>query len=218
MTAACGSSAGRQTLPVPTFADPTPAAAAGSAAKHDGVLPDDCGQLLSAADLAALLAQPLDSVVIRTVRGVPEPSVGQTGRLGCTYTSMNGPAKGTTLLVLNVRRYTDAAAATRQWKLNTDAERAGEANSSDLSIGTAPAVLLQRANGAVLLVVHGGDALTFQLTGPPPGRTAQDTLVDLTQRVLPQVAASAPLATPAGPAPTTTAPAAVPAAAAAPHP
>ncbi|MHA6794123.1 hypothetical protein ACVGVM_11535 [Pseudonocardia bannensis] len=200
-TAACGGGAvGSPELPVPTFADPSAVAAAGSA-DSDGALPDDCGRLLSVADLSALFARPIDSVTVRTVRGVPEPSVGRTGRVGCRYSGVADPLKGSTLLDLNVGRYTDAAAAAKQWRVNSAAERASEGNGREVPIGSAQAMIVERRDETVLMVAYGIDTLTFVLpraaTGPRP---AADTLVDLALRVLPQVAATAPATpTPARP-------------------
>ncbi len=196
-TAACGGgAAGSPELPIPTFAEPSAAAAAGSGTPK-GALPDDCGRLLSVVDLAALFARPIDSVTVRTVRGIPEPSVGRTGRVGCRYSAVAGPSTGDTLLDLNVGRYADAAAAAKQWQVNSAAERASEGNSRDVPIGSAPAVLVERRAETVLMVAYGVDTLTFVLPRPATGpRSAADTLVDLALRVLPQVAATAPDVTP----------------------
>jgi hypothetical protein len=197
-----------ESLPVPTFSestDATESAAGGGAEKR---LPDDCARLLTAEDFAALDARPLGSVTLRTVRGVPQPSVNRTERVACGYTGTAGGAKGGRLLDLNVGRYTDAASASKQWQLNTAAERDGSP-SRDIMLGSASAVLVERSSETVLAVVYGIDTLTFILPAPQPvaGKSPGDRLVDLALRVLPQVGATQP----AGPPTTTPPPGAAPA-------
>ncbi|WP_433507967.1 hypothetical protein ACQP04_16805 [Pseudonocardia halophobica] len=216
---ACSTATGEESLPVPTF---TESAAAGSGAGPTKIaLPDDCASLLGADDLGALFARPIGSTALRTIRGVPEPSVGRTERIGCRY-SASGQGGGNTLLDINIGRYGDAAAAKRQWQLNTNAERS-DGQSRDLSIGAAPAVAVERGTETVLAVVYGVDTLTFVLPAAAraPGAPV-DRLVDLALRVLPKDGATqpAPPETSAPPAPasapsTTTPPKAVPPVAAA---
>jgi len=176
-------------LPVPTFTRSSSTAEGTAAPKI--ALPEDCTSYLAADDLGALLARPLGSTAVRTITGVPEPSVARVARVGCRYTA-SGQGGGATLLDINLGRYVDAAAAQRQWRLNTNAERS-TGQSRDLSIGTAPAVLIERRTETVLAVVFGVDTLTFILPAAAraPGAPA-DRLVDLAQRVLPKNAASQP--------------------------
>jgi hypothetical protein len=186
---ACGTSAAQENTPVPTFSA-ADAATAGAAAPRIG-LPEDCAAFLSPDDLGALFARPLGSTAMRTIKGVPEPSVGRVERVGCRY-SASGAGGGNTLLDMNLGRYGDTAAATRQWQLNTDAERS-DGVSRDLAIGSARAVAIERRAETVLAVVYGVDTLTFVLPasarapGPPV-----DRLVDLALRVLPADGASQP--------------------------
>lgn len=172
-----------ETTAVPTFAS---AAASGSAGPdgtdRTGALPTDCADLISTADLGALLGLPLDTVSVRTTIGIAEPSVGRTERVACRY---SGASRGT-LLDLNVARYVDAAAASKQWATNTSVE---SGDRRDLAIGAAPAVLFDRARESVLMVTFDDDTLTFVLPeGPRPGdRPRGEVLVDLALRVLPAV-------------------------------
>jgi hypothetical protein len=191
-----------ESLPVPTFSESASATAGAAGGAVDEGLPDDCARLLTADDFAALDAQPVGSVSLRTVRGVPEPSVSRTERVACGYTGTGGGAKGGKLLDLNVGRYTDAAAATKQWQLNTNAERDGSP-SRDIMLGSASAVLIERSTETVLAVVYGIDTLTFILPAQQPvaGKSPGDRLVDLALRVLPRVGAAQP-----APPPTTTPP------------
>lgn len=199
--AACGGPAPTGTS-LPTFAAPTPGAgtSTGAPAPDDGAVPDDCGQLMSAADLGALMGLPLDSVTVRTTAGVPEPSIGRTERVTCRYTAAAGNTGGRTLLDLNVSAYTDADAAVGQWRVNAAAEDGAR---RELPIGSASAVLVERSGESVLLAVHGPNNLTFVLPArsTPGDRAPADALLDLALRVFPAVDVP-PSATPSDPGPT----------------
>jgi hypothetical protein len=186
---ACSTGAAQEITPVPTFSA-SDAAAAGTAAPRIG-LPEDCATFLSPDDLGAIFARPLGSTAMRTIKGLAEPTAKRTERVGCRY-SASGQGGGNTLLDMNLGRYVDAAAAARQWQLNTNAERS-DGQSRDLTIGTARAVAIERRAETVLAVVYGVDTLTFVLPasarapGPPV-----DRLVDLALRVLPADGVSQP--------------------------
>ncbi len=198
---ACGGP-GPAGISVPTFAESTPGAgtSTGAPAPDDGAVPDDCGRLISAADLGALMGLPLDSVTVRTTAGVPEPSIGRTERVTCRYTTTAGKGRGRTLLDLNVSAYADADAAVGQWRVNADAEQGAR---RELPIGSASAVLVERSGESVLLAVHGPSNLTFVLPArsTPGDRAPADTLLDLALRVFPTVDVPSP-ASPADPGPT----------------
>lgn len=195
----CGSAAGEPgALPVPTFAAaPASAGAAGGGGVVDqGRLPDDCTRLLAGNDLGALFGLPLESVAVRTTIGTPAPAVGRTERLTCSYARTSG-SKGD-LLDINVSAYTDAEAATKQWRTNAAVE---DGPHRDVPLGDARGVLVERPTDAVLLVAIGAETLTFVLPQPVRIRdlSAADTLVDLALRVLPTVSAgAAPASTAAG--------------------
>jgi hypothetical protein len=181
---ACG---GPETEPtvVPTFPGPAQEGGAsinGSGA--EGVVPDDCGRILPAPDLEAVLGLPLGSVGLRTTIGVAEPSVGRTERVSCRYSRTSGPSRQ--LLDINVTAYRDAAAASAQWRINVDAESGDQ---EDVPLGSASAVLFEKGGRAVLMVAHSTSNITLVLPDQPlPGdRTSADLLVDLVLRVLPAV-------------------------------
>ncbi|GEL19523.1 hypothetical protein PA7_33600 [Pseudonocardia asaccharolytica DSM 44247 = NBRC 16224] len=191
VTVACGTASGDTRAPaIPTFAPPTTKAAGTDAAAEAGKLPTDCERVLTANDLGALFALPLDTVSVRSIRGVPQPAVDRTERIGCTYTR-TGPG-APPLMELNISRYTDEAAAANQWRINSDAQRAGS-ESRDVPIGAAKGVFVERPGEAVLLVAYGVDNLTFVLPSTAAtDRPAADVLVDLALRVIPQVRATMP--------------------------
>lgn len=204
---ACGGPPPEPTT-LPTFPPSTTSAAAGApTGPDDGDVPDDCARMLAPADLGALLGLPLDSVDVRTTIGVAEPSVGRTERVACRYTgSAAGPARGTALLELNVSAYTDPDAASKQWRTNADVE---DGTRTEMPIGDASAVLVERPRESVLMVAYNTSNLTFVLPDRPlPGdRPRGEVLVDLALRVLPTVAqaTSSPAAPPPSPTPSATA-------------
>jgi hypothetical protein len=187
---ACAAGASEAELPVPTF--PASAQGAdGAAAAQDPGLPDDCERLLPVADLGALLGLPLDSVSVRTIIGTPSPSVGRTERLTCQYlgTAAAPGLRGVTLLNVNAGLYLDGAAAAEHWRINVNAEDDGGAR-RDLQLGTAPAVLVERAGETMLTTVNGSGTVTLVLPSrvpQPSGRAPADTLVDLALRTLAEV-------------------------------
>jgi hypothetical protein len=187
--AGCGSAAGQPgALPVPTFPATAERATANGGPTDQGRLPDDCTRVLGGNDLGALFGLPLDSVAVRTTIGTPAPSVGRTERLACQYTRSGGARDG--LLDLNIGAYTDADAATKQWRTNVTAEDGAH---RDVALGGAHGVLVERSQEAVLMVANGAETLTFVLPDRIRIRdlSAGDTLVDLALRVLPTVAAAA---------------------------
>jgi hypothetical protein len=185
----CGG-AGGDGPTVPTFpsANIAEGAGTGPAAKDEGAVPDDCARLITVGDLGALLGLPLDSVALHTTQHVGAPSVGRTERVACDYTGQ-GTVRGA-LLELDVSAYTDPQKAQAQWRVNADAE---QGTRTDIPIGDASAVLVERRGEAVLRVVHGSANLAFVLPTRklPAGRAPRDVLVDLALRVLPSVGAAA---------------------------
>ena len=181
--------------PAPTGLPSFPEAAASSAAAatqptYPGVVPDDCTRLMSPADLGAVLGLPLGSVSVRTIIGLPAPSVGQTERIDCTY--QLAPA-AQPLLSVRAMAYTDDASARAQWQRNADIE---DGTRRSLPIGTATSLLIERPTEALLTVVYGRGTVSLLLPNRPfpGGRSRQDVLVDLALRVLPTIAKGAPAA------------------------
>lgn len=174
---------------MPTFAAAAGSAAAGTpGARDEGRLPDDCARVLAGNDLGALFGLPLETVAVKTVIGAPAPAVGRTERIGCRYTRAGGRDN---LLDLNVGSYTDDDAAARQWRTNVDAEDGAH---TDVALGGARGVLVERPQEAVLMVANGSETLTFVLPERVRIRdlSAGDTLVDLALRVLPAVSQADP--------------------------
>lgn len=182
--AACGASDTDPTT-VPTFPVPPPAGQAPSGPGDDGrVVPTDCGRILAAPDLEALLGLPLGSVALRTTIGVAEPSVGRTERVTCDY-SRTGEARRS-LLDINATAYRDPAAAAEQWRVNVDASSGVP---REVPLGSARAALFERDDEAMLMIAHATSNLTLVLPDQPlpAGRDRADVLIDLALRVLPAV-------------------------------
>ena len=180
-------------VPLPQFAStPAPdATPAGDSASARSLLPR-CETLLPAADLTAVLGQPLGSITTRTTIGTPSPSVGRLARTACDFTATTDTdrlRRGQLALELTAGAYTDPAAAREHWQVNVDAQRPQARRVEEVPMGAAHAVLVERSDQAVLLVVHGRNSLTFvappQVAGPRPPR---ELLNDLALRALPALA------------------------------
>jgi hypothetical protein len=170
---------------VPTFPSAVGPGPATTAADDGRVLPADCGRILAASDLEAVMGLPLGSVAVRTTIGVPQPAVGRVERVSCRYTRV-GDGGGRPMLDVNATAYRDAEAASAQWQVNVRAE-SGERR--DVQLGSAPAVLFEKRGQAVLMMAHSTSNLTLVLPDQPlpGGKTRADALIDLALRVLPSV-------------------------------
>jgi hypothetical protein len=193
---ACGTSEAEPTA-LPTFPSTAESGPAATAVEDGRVIPADCGRILGATDLEAVMGLPLGSVAVRTTIGVPQPAVGRTERVSCRYTR-TGDGGGRPLLDINATAYRDPAAASAQWQVNVRAE-SGERR--DLPLGSAPGALFEKRGLAVLMVAHSTSNLTLVLPDQPlpGGKTRADVLVDLALRVLPAVSVVPTSAPPAPP-------------------
>ncbi|MGI8815469.1 MAG: hypothetical protein ACR2G2_09390 [Pseudonocardia sp.] len=184
---ACGNGAGRDVRAVPTFPS-APSSGAAAAKVRGTLLPNDCADVLSGVGMSALLGQPVDSIRSKAVVGVSAPAVGMLERVTCLYrrTSNRG---GPTDVELHLSAYADADAAGRHTAINIRAERANSRTVEELAIGSAPAVLLGETGQLVLIVTNGRSAVSLTMReGVLPGDQARPVMLDLAQRVLPNLA------------------------------
>ena len=169
------------TLAVPSFAAQSgqPAAALPPRAT---LLPAECAELLTGpVDAAALLAQPTGSVGVRTVWGVPAPSVGLLERMNCAYQRGAGP-----VLQLGLAAFTDAQSADEQRLRNVAAERSDTRAAAPVPLGDARATLLTQPTRSLLMVAFDRYTVTASLArGVLPDAQIGPALVDLVRRVLP---------------------------------
>ncbi|MEQ3552521.1 hypothetical protein WIS52_18770 [Pseudonocardia nematodicida] len=202
LLAGCGIASGEPGIAVPTFATEDPGSAGADAEPIAIALPTDCADLMDPEQAGALFGQVLGSVSVQSVRGVAEPAVNRTERTACTYRAggmqdAGAPGarnSGPVLYQLNIGRYGDTASATRQWQLNTNAERANAIGSRDVTVGSVAGVLIERPDETTLALVYGVDTLTFVLPAGAPGqsRPAGETLPDLAQRIIPALTPTQP--------------------------
>jgi hypothetical protein len=177
--------------PVPTFSA-TPGHAAAPGRRRDTLLPADCTNVITGSNMSALLGQPVDSVRESAVLGQPSPSVGQLERLTCLY-QRAGSRGDPPSVTLNLTAYTSDTAADAQLTTNINAERADATASEELTIGTARAMLFAERGASVLMVASGRSAVTVTLRdGVVRADQARQMMIDLVQRVLPNLAPSSP--------------------------
>lgn len=194
--------------PIPTFSSAVNSAPSDRTARET-LLPTECADALSAEQMAALLGQPLDGVAVRTVIGQPAPSVGQLERVTCRYQRVPSGRQldsqgvgqawaGDVMIIMSA--YGTREQARNQHATNVAAERSDARSASNLSIGSAPAVLLDERTQTVLMVVSGRSAVSVAVQGGviAPNDT-RAMLVDMAQRVLPNLAPEQP-PVPAAPA------------------
>jgi hypothetical protein len=181
---ACGAPA---MVPVPTFPAANPALPTTPPAGPDGGLGllVDCEQLVGHDELPELFGLPVGSVAVRTVLGVPAPSVGRLQRTDCTYSvrDPNAPPLGV-VLRMTVGLYRDTAAAREQHDRNVAEEQVGASGFRRPHVGAAAATFVHHEGESVLLTCY--DTLTVDLdlaqrAGPLP---PEDLLTDLVRRVL----------------------------------
>lgn len=164
--AGCGTDAGPDAGPDP---DPsgsggTTSAAASSSAPF--VLPQTCAGLLSLDAIDAGLGVQISGIT-QYVVGVPEPEVGRTGRVTCSYGVIPNP-DGTfapALVQASVFTYkSDEAAADRIDTVVSQSRNAGD-RTQEVPVGAYPGVVLINVTEATL-VVPVGDR-TYSITVAP---------------------------------------------------
>lgn len=190
LVTACSSGPASGTPPIPTFPGPGAAPVTSAPPPRDGILPNDCDQVLASDQLPNYLGMPLGSVRVTALRDVPAPQVGRLERVTCNYDSLGGPgAPPPNTLVLKVLTsgYTDPAAASAQSQVNRDAQAYSGVPAQPVPFGTAEAIYYPDPEGPVLVVVYGRVTASFTLTPdrPVPFDQAQPVLVDLALRALP---------------------------------
>jgi hypothetical protein len=185
------------TLAVPTFTAPTgQAGPAQDVAPRATLLPTDCVDVLTGpVDASALLGQPTGSVGVRTVWGVPAPSVGMLERVSCGY---QRAGQGAPAMQLGLAAFTDQPSAAAQRVRNVAAERGDTRADVPVALGDAKADLLTQPTRSLLMVDYDRYTVTASLAhGVVPDDQVAPVLVDLVRRVLPTLT---PPAAP-GPAP-----------------
>lgn len=187
---ACGSSEETEVRAVPTF--PSGQHAGQGAAKvRTTLLPNDCGEVLSGVGMSALLGQPVDSVQSKAVLGVSAPAVGRLEKVTCQYRRSSNPG-GPTDVTLNLYAYTDAQAAEQHMATNIRSEKGTSRTVQESAIGSAPAVYLEQPGQALLFVTNGRSAVTLAMRdGVMPADQTRSIMLDLAQRVLPNLAPDA---------------------------
>ncbi|HWN31233.1 MAG TPA: hypothetical protein VNP03_00740 [Pseudonocardia sp.] len=173
---------------VPTFASGPAAGARAQAPERETLLPPDCTDVVSGAQMSALLGQPVDSVRVHTVLGLPAPSVSRLERVTCQY-QRAGNRGAIPDVELILAAYGTRAAADKQLTTNAAAERYEAQSAENLSIGSARAVLFAERGKTVLMVNSGRSSVSMTMqNGVTRPNETRAVMVDLAQRVLPNLA------------------------------
>jgi hypothetical protein len=153
-----------------------------------GHLPTDCELIVGHDELPALLGLPVDSVTVRTVQGVPSPSVGRLERIDCTYMVTDpGVSPPGVVLRMTLGKYVDVAAAHDQHDRNVADQRGGASASAQSDLGAAAATVVQRGARTVLLTCYDAITVDLDLAQRPWPLPPRDLLTDLARRVLARV-------------------------------
>jgi hypothetical protein len=144
--------------------------------------------VVSGDQMSALLGQPVDSVGVHTVLGLPAPSVSRLERVTCQY-QRAGNRGATPDVELILAAYGTRAAADKQLTTNAAAERYEAQSAENLAIGSARAVLFAERGKTVLMVNSGRSSVSMTMQqGVTPANETRAVMVDLAQRVLPNLA------------------------------
>ena len=146
---------------VPTF-PPTTTAAPTNSPDTKPVLPSSCKDLLDGQQLDKALGLPL-SAVVKTVVGQPSPSVGQTGRVSCSYGIPS--AASTYALELSLTSYRDVPSAAARVPVNVEALRIPGVEPVPVTAGGMTGMYLALPDGPVLIASAGIYSVTVSL-GP----------------------------------------------------
>ncbi|KAA2261656.1 hypothetical protein F0L68_16240 [Solihabitans fulvus] len=102
-------------------------------APADRPLPDDCKLVVPAVDVDGVVGQPLDGQPAR-ILGVPEPTVGRTGKLDCYYGIPEGRTIASAAIVIGLATYADEASAQQRVRDSVDSERQDGAGVADIAV------------------------------------------------------------------------------------
>jgi hypothetical protein len=172
-------------VPVPTFPAASAPATTPPPTRDLGLGLPDCEQLVGQEELPALFGLPVGSVTVRTVVGVPAPSVGRLQRLDCTYAVTDPTAAPLgVVLRMTVGLYRDSAAARDQHERNVADEQVGASGSRQPSLGAVAATLVQRGGESILLTCHDALTVDFDLAPRAEPLPPEALLTDLARRVL----------------------------------
>ena len=127
-------------------------------------LPTGCELLLPFGDLDQALGRPLFGQS-RFTKGVPQPSIGRTGRITCQY-GLNAQGRGTPYVEVGISGYTDAEAAQKRVQATIASARSEAATQGDVTVGGLPATLLGGGKVVTLVLAQGSRtvAVTLQRT------------------------------------------------------
>jgi hypothetical protein len=135
------------TIVAPTSATRTPVMA-------DRPIPDDCEVIVPADQINAGLGQELPGEPVQII-GIPEPSLGRTGKIDCYYGIPAGKPLPDAMIIVGLATYADELTARNRVTDSLEAERKEGAVITDVEVGK------QRGS----LVATGGERLLIGSLG-----------------------------------------------------
>jgi hypothetical protein len=174
-----GCSGGGEPTPAgPTSAPPAsspggPSGPASPSASPAADLPTGCDSMLPFTDLDRALGRPLFGQTVYT-RGVPQPSIGRTGRVTCGY-GVAGNGRGVPPVEVGVSTYVDVDSAIQRVAATISQLRSIGATQAEATVAGLPATLLGTGTSYTVVLTQGSRtiAVTLQRSlGGNPQRAA----------------------------------------------
>jgi len=174
-----GSSASTQQPRVPTFTKSSAPTSARVAAPLKS-----CTSVAVAADVDTAVGHQLTGSAGQVV-GIAEPSIGRVGRLDCYYGVPAGQPVTASAISIGIATYSDAQSAQHRASLTINAARQGGAATSNVKVGSQPAILIANQKDQELVLSEGNrTVLVSALNGVLDQSKVGPTLIALAQKAI----------------------------------
>ena len=144
-------------------------------------LPTGCDSMLPFTDLDRALGRPLFGRTVFT-KGVPQPSIGRTGRVTCGY-GLPANGRGAPPVEVGVSTYTDVESATRRVQATISQLRSTGATQAEATVSGLPATVLGTATSFTVVLAQGSRTIAVTLQRSLRGNPDR-AAVAVTERVV----------------------------------
>jgi hypothetical protein len=149
----------------PTSAPPASTASGSASATPSpsptAALPTGCDSMLPFTDLDRALGRPLFGQTVFT-KGVPQPSIGRTGRITCGY-GVARNARGAPPVEVGVSTYVDVESATQRVQATISQLRSAGATQADVTVSGLPATVLGTGTAFTVVLSQGSRTIAVTL-------------------------------------------------------